>query len=197
MLGYIEFHKDEADRLFSCYAGNKFYFNNSKNISLRSKEQLTWLNGIYFSKQLEYSFYGFWNSEIYEIETRGSVLTDEEKYCTNKIKIGRKLSNEEKFDILLKSNSYTAKKLVAEYDKCPVEILSLLTDYKNCTVRYAVACNTNCPKAVLIELSKDEDDEVRYAVVYNTNCPKDVLIELSKDKNKYVRIAALKKLGAY
>lgn len=195
MLGYKAFKTDKDGRIYCQPDVNKYYYKegNSRMIA-RDMQLVMGFIGLHFCEYLEELkdcyYYDFWDNEIHEVEALDTILKGNKQYCTNELKIGRKISNEEKVDILMKSDNYFAKKLVAEYEQCPGDILSSLSKDKNESVRCEVAYNTNCPEYILIELSKDKDADVRYAVAFNIKCPETVLIALSKDKDEDVRIAA-------
>lgn len=76
---------------------------------------------------------------------------------------------------------------VATDEKCPLELLELLSNDPEDMVRGDVATNESASDSILRKLSKDPDDSVRCAVASNNSTPLDVLEVLLADKSAYVR----------
>lgn len=87
--------------------------------------------------------------------------------------------------LFLAQHCESARKLLAEDQRTPANILEALAKYES--VRKSVARNPSTPAATLATLAKDADGVVRESVAGNPSTPAATLAALAKDEDYTVR----------
>ena len=115
----------------------------------------------------------------------------------NNLDICLKLANHNKcpryiLSILANHINQDVRLVVAEHHNCSFEVYELLSKDSIGNVRMAVAKNLKTPAKVLTELSKSNFYEYRIAVVLNPNTPETIIELLKQDKDIHVSQAIKK-----
>lgn len=123
----------------------------------------------------------------------GTFCTDE--WLQDYLNAGKPETSANELRRLAKSNTDRVRLRVAENERAPQDVLTLLASDSNPDVRIAVALNGSTPSSLLKRLVKDSDPSVRYAIAEDPNTSRQILLQLCDDPNPYVAVRATRTLN--